>query len=71
MPKMKPGETNFDHPAKTSEERGLRQRANNTVTNADIAREYGYNNLGGALDRVADDMHKQADELANKRKSGR
>ena len=59
---------NFDHPSKTGEERGLRQRANNAETNAGIAREYGNPNIGRALDRVAENMHKQADAMKQKRR---
>lgn len=64
MPKRR----NFDHPADTVDERMTRKRANDIKTNANTAREYGYDNIGRDLDNVAKDLHKQVDDMANKRR---
>lgn len=69
MPKMKPGEMNFDHPADTGTERGTRQRAGNAETKAGIAREHGYQNIGRMMDNEAERLHKEADDLRDKRKN--
>jgi hypothetical protein len=68
MPKIKPGEMNFDHPATTGTERGIRQRAGNAATKAGIAREYGNPNIGRMMDAEAERLHKQADDMAKGRK---